>query len=173
VAPRAPRKPPKPANADKPTTKTPPKSEHVRATRERYLEQALDDLEAQRANAEADGSWTAAVQAKRAALAVRADLDALRERRRAMTAEWPSDPGERREALAQAAREMRVSAAESGSFVAATQLLRLEADIVKGIEPEPEPELDMTPEEVIAEAVEDLSTLPADMLDRILEALGR
>jgi len=109
--------------AAKPTTARP-----EQGSREEYLVAALRQLERQTVSAERDRSWSAAVQSKTKAIAVRAELDQLREtaRRQAM----PPTVAEHRSEVLSEVRRLRVGATEAGSYVAADRLLRLEHEML-------------------------------------------
>lgn len=108
----------------KPTPTTQPET----GSREEYLVAALRQLEKQVKSAERDRSWVAAVQAKRQAMAVRAELDQLRETQRRL--ESPATVRDHKAEVLSEVRRLRVGATEAGSFVAAANLLRLERDLL-------------------------------------------
>jgi hypothetical protein len=97
-------------------------------SREDYLVRALAQLEKQVKSAEKDRSWTAAVQAKKAAVQVRADLDQLRETERRQAA--PSSAADHKAEILAEVRRLRQGATEAGSYVAAATLLKLERDFL-------------------------------------------
>lgn len=137
-----------------------------------YLEQSLADLEVMAAKATTAKSYTAAANLKKAAISTRRELDAARAAL-AAAAPLPSDPDERREHILLATRQLRVAAQESGSYVAASQLIRLEAEILAAA-PEVPDEYDDSedPEAQLTSMIDALQGLPLDLRLRIARQLG-
>lgn len=98
-------------------------------TRRDYLETSLRQLEELAAEAQAAERWTAAVQARKAALAIREQLDELVEAERA-TGAAPSTLSEHRAEALRTVRELRIQAITKGSFTAAARLIELEIDLL-------------------------------------------
>ena len=94
-----------------------------------YLAQSHRELEDLAAEARREKSFTAALQAKRAAMQARAELEQLRATKAKASAP-ASVEDHRAEAMAEV-RRLRVSATEAGSYVAASKLLQLEIDLLQ------------------------------------------
>lgn len=106
-----------------------PKAQPEDGTREDYLVAALRQLESQVRKAEKDRSWTAAVQAKKYAVQVRADLDQLRETERRQRS-MPASADEHKTEILAEVRRLRLGATAAGSYVAAAALLKLEREML-------------------------------------------
>jgi hypothetical protein len=100
----------------------------ARWTRRQYLEDALAQYEAIAVVAETEKSYQAAVRAKEMAAKTRAEIDQFDESLRAMV--LPASPEEHRDEVMKSVRRLRASAEAGQSFVAASNLLKLEADLL-------------------------------------------
>lgn len=98
-------------------------------TRREHLETTLRQLEELAAEAREAERWTAAVQAAKAALAVREQLAELEEAERASGAA-PETLAEHRAEALRTVRELRIQAIAKGSFTAAARLIELEIDLL-------------------------------------------
>ena len=155
----------------------PETSSHAEWEREAYLIDALAQLEKLATDSTKARSWGAAERAKGRAIAVRAELDQLRETR-TRAAEPPPSPEEHRAEILREIRRMRIGAQAAGSWVAAEKLLVEEQQMLIALEEERRrAEADRLgaadPEEIVGELVELIGRLPEQLLDRVREAVAR
>lgn len=110
------------------------KTARARWKRKAYLEDALYQYQTIAYEAQAAESYGPAVKALDQARAVRLELDQLR----AMEAadEVPTTAEDHRSELIRDARRQRAAAEAKGSHVAASNLLKLEAELLKDLTPE-------------------------------------
>src|ERR1043166_4126585 len=104
----------------------PLRTDSARWPRKAFLEDALAKFEAIAVVAEGDSSWTAAVKAREAALAIRAELDRLVQAKK--RAAKPRSLIAHKAEVLTVTRRLRLAASDAGSHVAAANLLQLEGE---------------------------------------------
>jgi len=135
--------------------------------REEFLLDTLGRFEQIDHAADADGAYSAAAVARTQAKLVRAELDEWRALERARQ---PISLADHRAELVAAARALRQSATEAGSFIAAGKALETEARLIAAAEAIAAPAV--TSYETRDDLVAALRTLPADVLREALAGLA-
>lgn len=127
-----------------------------------YLVDALAHYENMARDAEKQSSWQAAVRAKMQAVAIRSEIDQLDESQQVM--ELPSSLEDHRTEVLRQVRKLRAAAEASNSFVAASTLLKLEAELVAAEDQRQREakagEETRTSDEILATIQDKLSALP-------------
>lgn len=130
-------------------------------TRREYLVDALEQYEQLASRATEAESWTAAVNAKLRAENTRSAIDQIDQA--AVISQIPATSEEHRIELIRRVRALRASAEASNSFVAAANLMKLEAELLEAADSrrlaEEVPET-RTLDDVLAEAKDRLAALP-------------
>lgn len=131
------------------------KTAHSTWSYEDYLVDALAQFEEMARDASTDASHVAAVSAKQRAVATRAELEQVRAAKR--PPKFPTSEEEYNAEILTEHRQQRLQALQAGSFVAASQMLRAERDLVAAHFAEIRQRADdekkkKTPEQVLAEA---------------------
>jgi hypothetical protein len=150
------------------------RSDHADWSNLDYLVDALAQFERQAVAAEGAGSWGAATLAKKAALAVRADIETIRQTEAQPPA--PVDPVEHARELLAETRRMRIAATSAQSYVAATSLMKLEQEQLHtaSLERKAAAEAELagrSEAEIASELVELLRALPPDLRAAVVDAV--
>jgi len=149
----------------------------ARATwpRRDYLEDALAQYEANAAAAAKAGSWSAVAKLKQLAVGIRSEIDQLDESARVMA--LPDNLDDHRLEVLQQVRKLRAAAEASNSFVAASTLLKLEAEMVREerdrLKALAEKTKERTAAQVLAEVQKKLEALPDRLRQQLEAALPR
>jgi hypothetical protein len=152
------------------------KNGHAHVAREKYLVDALEQLEKIAADATAARSYVAAVKAKTEATKVRAELDQLRETKRRSKRKRKTPMAVRQEEVLSEITRLREAATEAGSYVAAAGLLKLEREALTAAEAErrardDEERAHLDDAAIVALLIEHIAALPVTLRERIREAI--